>query len=461
VLSANQASPAGDSPARARGSFGAAVAILTLVRIASIGAGFLATVIAARLIGADGLGSAGAALTIATIGALLANGGLNIAIIFHLGRRPEERVSIVAWTAALGGLATLLAAGVVLGIGLALRDAVLNGASTALLLWTAALGAGVLSFELTGAVLLGLERRRAYIAIQVVEALGGLALTAVILVGISQSDAGFIAAAALGYWLAAAVAAVGVVRHLGPFRPSFSAAYSREALGMGIRGQIGNVLQFLNLRLDLLLVPALLNLASAGVYLVAVRISEVITQVSSSAAAFLFPHVAGQSERNATTTTETTARMTLLIVIASGLLLALLADPILAIAFGPAFSSGAWTVRITLLAMIPLALVRLLASDLKGRGRPGIVSIAALLALAATVIFDLLLIPALGINGAALASLIAYTVSAAGLLVAYRRITGGALGALLPGPRDFVHLRMLAAAALGRNQPGASAPQDR
>jgi stage V sporulation protein B len=442
-------------------SFGAAVAILTLVRIASVGAGFLTTVLAARLIGADGLGSAGAAMTIAMMGALLANGGLNIATIFHLGRRPEEHLSIVAWTATLGGLFAVLAAGVVLGVGWALKDVVLNGASAALLLWTAALGASVLSFELAGGVLLGLGRRSSYIGIQVVEAVGGLALAAVVLVGISRSDAGFIAAAALGYWLAAVVAAVGVVRHLGPFRPSFSAAYTRQALGMGIRGQIGNVLQFLNLRLDFLLVPALLNLTSAGVYLVAVRISEVITQVSSSAAAFLFPQVASQRERNETTTTETTARMTLLIVIASGLLLALLAEPILAIAFGPAFTTGVWTVRITLLAMIPLALVHLLAGDLKGRGRPGVVSIAALLALAATVAFDLLLIPAIGINGAALASLFAYTVSAACLLVAYRRITGGALRALLPGPRDLVQLRTLAAAAVGRSQPDASAPQDR
>jgi O-antigen/teichoic acid export membrane protein len=441
-------------------SFGVAVALLTMVRIGSVGAGFLATVVAARLIGADGLGSAGAALTIATIGALLANGGLNIATIYHLGRRPEDRASIVAWTTLLGALAALLAAVVVLGIGWGLRDVVLGGGGGALLLWTAALGAGSLTFELAGGILLGLHRRAAYIGIQVVEALGGLALTVLVLLAISRSDAGFVAAAALGYWLGSAVAAVAVIRHLGPVRPAFSMAYAREALGMGIRGQVGNILQFLNLRLDLLLVPALLNLASAGVYLVAVRISEVVTQVSSSSAAFLFPAVAGQPVPGATTTTETTARLTLLIVIASGIILALLAEPILAVAFGPAFSQGAWTVRITLLAMIPLSLVRLLAGDLKGRGRPGIVSLAALLALAATVAFDLLLIPALGINGAAIASLLAYSVSAAGLLMAYRRITGGALGALLPGRRDLARLLTIAATAIGRGPAGATASQD-
>jgi O-antigen/teichoic acid export membrane protein len=226
---------------------------------------------------------------------------------------------------------------------------------------------------------------------------------------------------------------------------SFSRRFTGEALAIGLRGQVGNVLQFLNLRLDLLLVPALLNLASAGVYLVAVRISEVITQVSSSSAAFLFPHVAAQEERDATETTERAARMTLLVVVLGGLPLALLAEPILSAAFGAEFASGALTVRIMLLAMIPLSIVRLLAGDLKGRGRPGLVSLAALLALVATVVLDLLLIPWLGIDGAALASLLTYTVSAAVLLRAYRGLTGGSMLALVPTPDDARRLVRIAA----------------
>jgi O-antigen/teichoic acid export membrane protein len=436
-----------------------AVAALTLVRLASVGAGFLASVLGARLIGADGLGIIGAALTIATLCALTANGGLNIATIYLLGRRPHERREIVGQVAVMATAAAILAAAAVFLAGFLLRTTVLGGASASLLLAAAATGAGILLFELGGGVLLGLHRRSQYIGIQAVEALSSLALTALILVAISRSATGFLAAAANGYWAGALAAAFLARRQLGPLPLGVRRSFAGEALGIGLRGQVGNILQYLNLRLDLLLVPALLNLASAGVYLVAVRISEVLTQVSSSSAAFLFPHVAAQAERDATATTERATRMTLVVVVLGGLPLLLLAEPILSLAFGDEFVGGAGALRIMLVAMLPLSLVRIMAGDLKGRGRPGTVSLAALTALVATVVLDLLLIPLLGIEGAALASLLTYSTSAAMLLVIYRRLTGGSLRALVPATSDLRSLLAMGrrAATRRRATPGTKA----
>jgi O-antigen/teichoic acid export membrane protein len=133
-----------------------------------------------------------------------------------------------------------------------------------------------------------------------------------------------------------------------------------------------------------------------------------------------------------------------------------LAEPVLGIAFGDDFVAGAPTVRIMLVAMLPLSIVRLMAGDLKGRGRPGLVSVAAGVAVLGTVVFDLLLIPLLGIEGAALASLLTYTTSATMLLYAYRRETGGSLRALVPQPRDLPQLWALGLAALAaRRRTGA------
>jgi O-antigen/teichoic acid export membrane protein len=433
-----------DAGQRGAGSLGAAVAFLTAVRVLSVGAGFLTSVIGARLIGADGLGLAGAALTLATIAALLANGGLNIATVYLLGREPDRGREIVGHAVAVGAVAIVLAAVLAAILALVVDAPVLGGGAAAILAPTLGLAAGILAFELAGGVLLGLRARSGYIGIQVVEAIGSLALTAVILWLLTRSAGGFLAAAALGYWAGAVVALWIAARRLGGIPVAFSGSFTRAALAFGLRGQVGNILQFLNLRLDQLLVPALLNLTSAGIYLVAVRVSEVITQVSSAAAAFLFPEVAAQAELRATDVTERTTRLTLLVVVAGGVPLALLAEPILRIAFGPDFASGANTIRIMLVAMLPLSIVRLLAGDLKGRGRPGIVSLAALVAVTMTVAADLALIPALGIEGAALASLVAYTVSAIVLLGAYLRLTDGSLGALVP---RFADVRLLASAA--------------
>lgn len=419
-----------------RFTFAGAVALLTLVRVGSVGAGFLTSVIGAHLIGASGLGIVGAAMTVATLGALVSNGGLNIATVYFLGRRPNEASRIVGWVATLGLVASGLAATVTVVAAAALGDRFLGDTSAGVLIASAALAAGVLGFELAGGMLLGLGERGAYIAAQVTEALASLVLTGIILVVVSQSAAGYLAASAAGYGLGVVVAVGRAAQRAGGLRIGFNRPFTSQALAMGLRGQAGNIVQFLNLRLDLLLVPALLSLAPAGVYLVAVRISEVITQLASSAATFLFAHVAAQPDRRATVVTERTVRLTLLVVLAGGIPLALLAEPILRVFFGPEFAGGAGAVRITLLAMLPLSVVRILAGDLKGRARPGIVSIAAVLALAVTVGLDLLLIPLLGIEGAALASLCSYTVSAAALVIAYRRVTGASIAGFVPGRSD-------------------------
>ena len=428
--------------------------LLTGARLTSVLAGFLTSVIGAHLIGASGLGIAGAALTAATIAALITNGGLNIATVYFLGQRPNQAGQIVGWVTLVGTVASLLAALVVAAAGLVFGQSFFKTQSVSLIVVTAALAAGLLAFELSGGVLLGLHRRMGYIGTQMIEALSSLALTVVILVALDRSATGYLAAAAGGYWLGIAGAAILARTHLGHVSISLDRRFTIEALRMGIRGQAGNILQFLNLRLDLLLVPALLNFASAGVYLVAVRISEVVTQVASSASAFLFPHVASQIGDQSTELTERTTRLTALFVVGTGIVLGALATPILAAFFGPEFERGAWTVRITLLAMLPLSVVRVLAGDLKGRGRPGLVSAAALVALVVTVVLDLTLIPPLGIAGAALASLLSYTTSAVALLIAYRAVTRTSLARLVPGPSDLVAVTRMARRIARGSRPG-------
>ena len=57
--------------------------------------------------------------------------------------------------------------------------------------------------------------------------------------------------------------------------------------------------------------------------------------------------------------------------------------------------------------------------------------------MAATIIFDLVLIPILGLVGAGIASVLTYTVSTIALLVGYRAVTGGRLMALVPRVGDI------------------------
>ncbi len=425
-------------PQRPRPAFGRDVALLTAIRLASVGAGFLTNVIGARVLGGSAMGAAGVAMTVATISALVANGGLNIAAIYFLGRRPAERAEIVRYSVTLG-LGAAAVAGFLVGVAAPILAGLFVDLPGELFVAAAVLAAAIIGFELTGSLVLGLDRRDAYLRVQSIEGLGSLAATAAIVFLVSATAAGYVAAAAFAYLAAAAYATFVAGRTVRAGLLGFSGRFAREALALGLRGQAGNILQYLNLRLDLLLIPLFADLRAAGIYLVAVRMSEVVTQVASAGAAFLFPAVA-RDEEGSVELTQRTTRLTLAVVIVIGAVIAVGADLLLTGFFGREFGAGATALRISMVAMVPLSITRLLASDLKGRGRPGIVSIGAAVALVATVVFNLLLIPAMGIEGAAIASLIAYALGACVLMAAFRRLAEASPWSLLPRASDFGRL---------------------
>lgn len=419
-----------------RRSFSTDVALLTGVRFGSVGAAFLTNVIAARLLGAAGLGAAAVAIVIGTLSVLLANGGLGITSIYFLGRRPALRSEIVNNIAAMTMVSVVVATLLMLAFIPPTLALVLPGHSPGVLLAGAALVPAMVAADVGGATLLGLHARGLYMGLEAIRNFGTLAATALVLGLGARTEEAYVLAIAGATAVAAVIAWSAVVRASGAIRPRFDGSFVREALSMGIRGQAGNVLQFVNLRLDLLLVSALLRVQAAGVYLVALRVAEVVVQVANSVAALIFPQVASQADPNDTTSTERATRVTLSIVAISAVALALVAEPLLTIAFGEAFRSGTAALRLTLLGMVPLALTRILTSDLKGRGRADLASIANLMAVLLTAVFGLLLIPAFGIEGAAMAGVGAYAGLAVALLIAYRYVTRAPLRRLVPRPAD-------------------------
>lgn len=423
-------------PSPRPGTFGARVAGLAAVRLLSVVAGFLTGVLGARLIGSDGLGAAGVAMTLGSIGAIVCNGGINISTIYLLGRRPEERHQIIAVLSTIALVGALLGAVLLLVLGGAIAPAVGLEGREGLFLAAAALGAVMILFEFAGAILLGLGRNRAYTLAELIRGVGTLVATALLLLSVWRSDAGFVVAAMIAQGAATAFAVQRVVAVVGAVRPTLDGPIMGEAVGIGLRGQVGNVLQFLNLRLDQLLVPAFLSLSSAGVYLIAVRVSEALAQLGGAAGSLIFPEVARQADPSATAVTERAVRVLTIMIVGVGLLIGLLAEVFLELAFGTEFAQGALALRILLVAMLPLSIARILAGDLKGRGRAGLVSIAMGLAVVVTVVLDILLIPRFGIEGAAVASVVAYTSTALALAIAFVRLTGADGRDLIPRGSD-------------------------
>jgi stage V sporulation protein B len=211
-----------------------------------------------------------------------------------------------------------------------------------------------------------------------------------------------------------------------------------KSLSLGVRGQAGNVASFLNYRLDLFFVNNFLGLAQVGIYSVGVMISESLWQIPYAVALALLPRTARTLRENDAAFACLVIRRVLALAAVSGIVLAVACPWVVPLLFGHKFRASLPVVWWILPGTIAFAPGRVMAADLAGREKVGYNSICAILALVVTLSLDILLIPRMGINGAALASSVAYMFNTALLAMKLKNTLGVSWQTLLaPSLADF------------------------
>lgn len=216
-------------------------------------------------------------------------------------------------------------------------------------------------------------------------------------------------------------------------------SYGSQLIAFGLKTHMGNMLKFLQYRLDVLIVGFFLSPAQVGYYVVAMSISELVWKLPNAVGAVLLPKVAGVTKKEYTSAfTSTVSRHVTLVTVLSLALLLGTARPLIDILYGMAFRPAYEPLLILMPGALCLSVWKVLASDLIAQGYPGLYGLSALVSVLTMVTLDLLLIPSLGVSGAAAASSVAYIVAAALLLAMYSRITGTPfLQCVLPSKEDF------------------------
>jgi O-antigen/teichoic acid export membrane protein len=202
-----------------------------------------------------------------------------------------------------------------------------------------------------------------------------------------------------------------------PFREQMHSENSglKEAMAYSAPCYGANLAQFMNYKLDVFFVNAMVGTAALGIYQLAVTLTQSLALLPTAAATILLPLVAAEHERpveNAARTAQV-ARLIVFVSAISGLILGVVSFWVIPKAFGPAFSASVVPLLVLLPGAICLSLASVLASHLAGIGRPDLNLRASLAGLFVTVPLDILLIPRAGIVGAALASSCAYFLSTA------------------------------------------------
>jgi O-antigen/teichoic acid export membrane protein len=218
------------------------------------------------------------------------------------------------------------------------------------------------------------------------------------------------------------------------FRPRL--ATLRKLAGFGVQGEIGNVLQMLNYRLDQYLVRYFVGLAGVGIYAVGASMTEAIFVLANAVALVLLPRLTA-NEEEAHWMAPLATRNTMLIAAVAAIGLAAVAPVLVPLAFGEEYQDSVQALWLLLPGTVALAGSKVLTSYIFSKGRPLVNTAITALSLVVTIGADLILIPVFDVNGAAIASSLAYFAHFAAALLAYSMISGRSpLGALIPGRED-------------------------
>lgn len=432
-------------------TFGANVIMLAV--------GFLTSIVLARAAGPEGKGGydlslATAGLLVAVVGLALPSGLAYVVARGAQGARPLlSRLSAMAVAQGAGAAVLLLAVSAT-----PLAPAFLaSGTGTALVLPITLLFMLTLVVAHERAILVG---RQLFIAANTRDLAGRIAvLAALSVVAIVFLAAGDAVPIVPLVWAAVAAAGILVVLFATAL-PSDSGArpgptVMREIVSFAIPAYGAQVAQFLNYRLDLFLVGLFLGPAEVGLYALAVSLAQMLWLVSNSVAVVLFARVAASGartgrERDAEGGSAADAgaarrlraergaeaaqvcRMILAATLGGAVLLGLASPVLIPVLFGSAFGPSVAPLLLLLPGVVVFSVANVLGAFVTGIGRPGHVLGVSLVALVVTIPLDLLLIPTVGIVGAALASSAAYSAAALVMLALFTRHAGvGARDAFL------------------------------
>lgn len=200
-----------------------------------------------------------------------------------------------------------------------------------------------------------------------------------------------------------------------------SAAIAAEVTRYGARGQLGNLLWLVNLRLDFVILGALAGPAVLGVYAVASKFAELMRLPATALNYVLYPRFARASAETAGQDANRLLPRAAAVTVAMTPILAIASVYLLPLLYGKAFQGAVLPSCILLGGLAVEGAAAVASAYLCGTGRPGANSWGMGVGVVVTITLDILLIPGHQAVGAAVASTAAYLVTT-GLLTTLTRI---------------------------------------
>ena len=254
----------------------------------------------------------------------------------------------------------------------------------------------------------------------VVQAVGFLCLYLVLTH--RQSLVAATASYASGVTLSFVVALVLVARHA-RLRLGWKLSLIRDMFGFGIKGYLTALLNLGNTRFDNLVLTVLTSVTAVGFYSVAQSVTELTWQLPLAVSVVLFPATAAISHQSGAEVSARVCRQVIFVEAICLVMIGIGARILVVFVFGPAYLPAVQALQLLLPGAVGYTVYKTLYSYMLGTGKPSIGIVSTGVSLTATVVLDILLIPRMGIEGAAITSSIAYCLNGCIILIAFTVVT--------------------------------------
>ena len=421
-------------------NFGLNILTTFATRTACLGLALVSSIVLARNLGPEGQGLFALILLLPELARTLGLLGFDQANVVYAGLKPESRRTLVWQSAIVAGVV-----GTSIAIGAACFLVVGTAASRFLVhgpLWLYLIPLSMVPVALVssywGEILRGMNRISLTNLIQLGTKSFGVLLVVLFVAWRHFDVAGAVWANFLTD-VAVIVAHLALLGYVGILaRPSFDWSLWRRTRRLAFPAYFGNIMGYLNYRADQFILATLVPTEQLGFYVIAVGLAERVWMLPGVVAAALLPHITNSPKRDPVFAAVVSRHVAIWTGLAC-LVLFVLAEVVVSALYSSVFAPTVAPLR-WLLPGIWLAVPgKLSTAELLAREKINFVWFAST-AVPVNVICNLVLIPRMGISGAALASTISYSLLSVIVAVCYVRETGVSWTTLIPRRNDYVSL---------------------
>lgn len=221
------------------------------------------------------------------------------------------------------------------------------------------------------------------------------------------------------------------------FRKHYSLAWVRpkqvrlkEMFSYGLRYYLGKISNLVNLEIGTIILAFFATREQVGIFSVASQITSRMMVIPTSLITVLIPKVAA-NESGRKELIAKCCRLTFQIMLIAMGVLAIVARPLVEILFSPEFAPAAILIQIMTIGIVIRSIGKVLVPYMLGTNRPGISSTSVAVGAVVNIIALWVLLPILGLSGAAVAMVVGFSASTLILLLYFIRITKCSIRELL------------------------------